>query len=220
MPALASSRLMWARLRPNAAPLLLIVGLPVVALAFWGFGSQEAERWKQVLLIGWLIVSLLPAAVLGRQERSVRSRWKSLPRSSGEHWLGAYFALLPISLVSAEILTVGAWLLGPAAYRHPMLLLVCAVAVAAMVSLGMAIAAWSDDEWKLTGLLGLALLVLAIPLFPGAPALAFELVPTGQAHAALVALTTSVQGGLYALIKLVMAGAVFMVVGILGESRN
>ena len=110
--------------------------------------------------------------------------------------------------------------MGPAAYRHPMLLLVCAVAVAAMVGLGLAVAAWSDDDWTLTGLLGLALLVLAIPLFAGAPWYLNELTPTGQARAALVALTTSVQGGRFALIKLVMAAAVFVIVGVLGECRR
>lgn len=219
MSAFASSRLMWARLRPNAAALLMIVGLPLVALALWGAGSRDAGRWLQVLLVGWLLIGVVPAAVLGRMERSVLARWKSLPVSAGEHWLGAYTALLPMALVAGLILSVGAWLLGPASYQHPMLLVVGAVAVATFVSLGLAIAAWSDTDWKLAGFVSLALLVCAIPLFPGAPGYMMDLVPTGQAHQAVVALTTSVQGGVYALLKLLMAAAAFVIVGILGEQR-
>jgi hypothetical protein len=35
----------------------------------------------------------------------------------------------------------------------------------------------------------------------------------------VIALTTSVQGGVYALLKLLMAAAAFVIVGILGEQR-
>ena len=219
MSAFASSRLMWARLRPNAAALLVIAAVPLVCLALWGAGSRDAGRWMQVLLLGWLLIGVVPAALLGRMERSVLARWKSLPVSTGEHWIGAYTALLPVSLVAGELLTVGAWLIGPASYQHPLLLLVAAVAVATFVSLGLALAAWSDTDWKLAGLLSLALLICAIPLFPGAPAYMMDLVPTGQARQAIAALTTSVQGGVFALLKLLMAAAIFVIAGILGEQR-
>jgi hypothetical protein len=220
MPGFASSRLMWARLRPNAAALMALVLLPVAAVLLWGMGSRDGARWVQVLVLGWLLVSVLPAALLGRMERSVLARWKSLPVSTGEHWLGAYVALLPVSLIAGALLTVGAWLTGPASYQHPLLLAVGAVAVGAMVSLGLAVAAWSDSEWTLAGLLGLVLLVCAIPLFPGAPDMMMQLVPTGQARLALGALTTAAHGGAFDLLKLVMTGAFFMIVGILGERRQ
>lgn len=219
MSAFASSRLMWARMRPNAAALLVFVAVPLVALALWGAGSRDADRWLQVLLTGWMLVGVVPAALLGRMERSVSARWKSLPVTTGEHWLGAYVALLPVSLISGLLLTVGAWLIGPASYQHPLLLAIAAVAVGTFVSLGLAIAAWAKDDLKLAGLLSLVLLVGAIPLFGGAPGYLLDVVPTGQARQAIVALTTSVQGGAFAMIKLVMAAAVFMIIGILGEQR-
>lgn len=219
MLGFASSRLMWARLRPNAAALLLLVGVPVLSLALWGAGARDGSRWMQVLLTGWMIIGVLPAALLGRMEHSVLARWKSLPMSTGEHWLGAYVALLPVSLVPGALLTVGAWLLGPASYQHPALLLVAAIAVATMVGLGLAIAAWSDSDWMLAGLLGLALLALTIPLFPGTPGWVNEVVPTGQARAAILALTSSAQGGMFAVLKLVMAASAFMIVGVIGEQR-
>jgi hypothetical protein len=210
---------MWARLRPNAAALLVFVALPVASLALWGAGSRDAGRWMQLLLTGWLLIGLVPAALLGRMERSVLARWKSLPVSAGEHWIGAFIALLPVTLVAGALLTLGAWLIGPASYQHPALLLVGALTVATMVSLGLAIATWSDSDWKLAGLLGLALLICVVPLFSGAPSILNELVPTGQARSALVALTSDAQGGLFAMLKLVMAAAVFVIVGILGERR-
>lgn len=219
MPAFASSRLMWARLRPNAAALIVVVGLPLVSLALWGAGTRDAGRWMQMLLVGWLLIGVVPAAVLGRMERSVLARWKSLPLSAGEHWLGAYTALLPMAVAAGVLLTVGAWLMGPAAYQHPLLLLIGAVAVATFVSLGLAVAAWSDTDWKLAGFLSLALLICAIPIFPGAPGYVMDLVPTGQAHQAVLALKASVQDSMFALLKLVMAAAAFVIIGVLGEQR-
>lgn len=219
MRGLASSRLMWARLRPNASALLLLVGLPVLALLLWGMGSRDTSRWLQVLLLGWMLVGVLPAALLGRMERSVMARWKSLPISGGEHWLGAFMALLPASWIAGALLTVGAGLLGPAAYHHPLIMAVAAVAIATMVSLGLAVAAWSDSDWTLVSLLGLVLLICTIPLFPGAPSSLMDLVPTGQAQQALSALTTPAHGGWFALLKLVMAAAVFFILGVAGERR-
>ena len=51
------------------------------------------------------------------------------------------------------------------------------------------------------------------------PAWWSAIAPTGLAHEATLALTSPASGGVFALVKLVMALAAFTIAGILGEGR-
>src|SRR5437879_6371288 len=114
MSVLALRRLLWTRQLRNPIGLLMTLAVPVVAIALWATGERKLDRWLDVLLLGWLLVGLVPAALNGRPDRTVEARWRSLPVSTGERWFGAFLAFFPVPMVAGELLTMGALLLRPA----------------------------------------------------------------------------------------------------------
>jgi hypothetical protein len=216
---LALSKPFWHRQIRNPVGVLSLLAVPVVIAGIWGWAGGPADRWVGLMLLGWTMGGIVPAALNARRDESVELRWRSMPVGAAERWLGAYLALLPLPLVTSLLLALVGMSLGPTTQHTPFLLALAATVALVMVALGMAIGAWSRSAWQVAGGLGIALVVCAWVLLPGVAGWPLEVVPTGQAKLALIALALG-QSLLVPALKLGMMGIVLAIAGIAGVGRR
>ena len=220
---LARSNPTWIRLLKSPAGALLVLSIPLVMVALWYFGGGGQERWLSMLLVGWTLTGIVPAAIAGRREDEVELRLAALPVGAADRWFSAFIGVFPLALIAGELIVLAGLAIGPERYRSPYLLTVGALAPAVMVAFGLVVAGWTRSRWQFAGLLGLALVACLWALLPGVHHPALELLPTGQAKAAVEALpqfATNAGVGLASLIKLAIVGLVFGLVGVVGYGRR
>lgn len=220
---LARSNPTWLRLLKNPTGALLVLASPLLMVALWLFAGGTEERWLAMLLVGWTLTGIVPAAIAGRREDEVELRWAALPVGAADRWVSAFLGVFPLAVIAGELLVVAGLGIGPALYKSPFLLTVGALASAVMVAFGLLVAAWSRTRWQFAGLLALALVACLWALLPGVHGPVLEVLPTGQAKAAVEALPQygSNPGlGLAALIKLGLVGLVFGLLGVVGYGRR
>lgn len=214
------SKPFWARKLRNPLGILSVMATPLLVLGIWKAFGGPASRWESLLLLGWTISCMLPAALAGRREEAVEARWRSMPVGAGDRWLGAFLALFPLALVTAEMLAMIGMVTGPEAHHTPYIMSLAALVAAVMVAFGLAIGAWSRSAWALAGWLAIILHLSVWAMLPGVGGLAAEVIPTGQAHMALAALHKGPVELFISMIKLALCGGVLTIVGIAGIGRN
>jgi hypothetical protein len=216
---LALSKPFWHRQLRNPVGVLSLLAVPVVIAGIWGGIGGPADRWIGLLLLGWTMGGIIPAALNSRRDETVELRWRSMPVSAAERWLGAFLALLPLPVVTSLLLALVSLWIGPPAEHSPQIFTLAVAVAAVLVAGGMAIGSWSRSAWQVAGGLGIALVVCAWVLLPGVAGWPLEMVPTGQAKLALLSLAHG-QGLMISLLKLGMVGIVFAIIGIAGVGRR
>lgn len=214
------SKPFWARKLRNPIGILSVLAMPILVLAIWKYWGGPASRWESLLLMGWTVSCMLPAALNGRRDDNVEARWRSMPVGAGDRWLGAFLAMFPLALVTAEMLALVGMAYGPHAEHTPYLLTLSALVAAVMVAFGLAIGAWSRSSWALAGILAVVFHLSVWALLPGVGGWPAEVIPTGQAHLALSALGKDPITLLIAMVKLSLVGGVLVIIGIVGIGRK
>jgi hypothetical protein len=220
MQALALSKPFWHRQVRNPVGVMALLSVPVLIALIWRLAGGPADRFTGLMLLGWTVVGLLPAALNSRRDDAVELRWRTLPVASADRWFGAFLAMLPLPLVTSLLLVLVDLLAGPTALRSPHLFTLAAMVAAVMVAAGLAIGSWSRSPWQVAGGLGVALVLCAWVLLPGANGWPVELIPTGQAMLGLLALAKDTTAVFMSLLKLGLIGIVLAVVGIAGTGRR
>jgi hypothetical protein len=220
MQILALSKPFWHRQVRNPVGVLALLSVPILISAIWALAGGPADRFTGLLLLGWTVGGLLPAALNSRRDDAVELRWRTLPVAAVERWFGAFLAMLPLPLVTSLLLVLLDLLAGPTALRSPHLFTFAAMVAAVMVAAGLAIGSWSRSPWQVAGGLGVALVICTWVLLPGATGWPMELIPTGQAKLGLLALAKDTTGVFMSLLKLGLIGIVLAVVGIAGTGRR
>ena len=214
------SKPFWARKLRNPIGILSVLAMPLLVLAIWKLGGGPASRWESLLLLGWTVSCMVPSALNGRRDEAVEARWRSMPVGAGDRWLGAFLAMFPLALVTAEMLALVGLVVGPESHHTPYLMTLAALVAAVMVAFGLAIGAWSRSSWALAGWLAVVLHLSVWAMLPGVTALPVEVIPTGQAHLALQALAKGNVELMLSMIKLGLVGGVLVIVGIVGIGRK
>jgi hypothetical protein len=220
MQVLALSKPFWHRQVRNPVGVLALLSVPVLIAAIWVLAGGPADRFTGLMLLGWTVGGILPAALNTRRDDNVELRWRTLPVGAAERWLGAFLAMLPLPLVTSLLLVLVDLLAGPPALRSPHLFTLAAMVAAVMVAGGLAIGSWSRSPWQVAGGLGVAFVHCAWVLLPGVAGWPVELIPTGQAKLGLLAITKDPTGVFMAMLKLGLTGIVLAVVGIAGTGRR
>ncbi|MDB5098400.1 MAG: hypothetical protein JWM80_2821 [Cyanobacteria bacterium RYN_339] len=220
MQILALSKPFWHRQVRNPVGVLALLGVPLLISAIWVLAGGPPDRFTALMLLGWTLGGLLPAALNTRRDDAVELRWRTLPVGAAERWVGAFLAMLPLPLVTSLLLVMVDLLVGPGAQRSPHLFTLAAMVAAVMVAGGLAIGSWSRSPWQVAGGLGVALVLCAWALLPGASGWPMEVIPTGQAKLGLLALAKDPTAVLMSLLKLGLIGTVLAVVGIAGTGRR
>lgn len=219
MPSFALSRPFIARQLRDPVGVGLTLAVPILVAGLWHLGALSPERTSVVALAGWIWTGLLPGVITDPDDPTLDLRWRTLPLGAGERWLMAFWIRLPLALIGSELLAALIFLGGPAAWRMPGVFVVAAVSAIATVSVGTAIAAWSRTSWQHVGLLGLALAIATWGAFSGGPSWA-QVLPTEAARDALGVYAHGAMAWGPVLIKPLLVGLVFLVLGVIGYGRR